>query len=186
MYLWSHGLMAMTADFESANLGSIPSETFLNLHLRKFILNVNSLMYTMVDRSNFAMYRAWRELENFDSKLNNNEISLNYNSRIYKINPGTKYPFHPPTIYLSNGTKLIYSPNNFPKRLWYDYNNKTNKCMCCYSLLCPDRWSAAMRIIHIIREYEEFVESLKTIQKKRIFKKINLPDDIIFYIEEFL
>ena len=65
-------------------------------------------------------------------------------------------------------------------------NLKKNNCMCCYSLLCPDRWSPAMRIIQIIQEYESFINSLKTIQKKRMFKKINLPDDMIGYILDFL
>ena len=136
-------------------------------------------MYTMVDRSNFAMYRAWRELENFDSKLMNNHIILNYNSKTYKIDTGTKYPFHPPTIYLTNGKQLIYTPNHFPSRLWYEYNNITNECKCCYSLLCPERWSPGIRIIHIIDEYESFINCLKTIQKKKMFKNVNLPDDMI-------
>ena len=141
----------------------------------------------MVDRSNFALYRAWIELENFDSKLKDNVIYLNYNSRTYTINPGSKYPFHPPTIYLPDDKKLIYNPNNFPSRLWNDYNNlKKNNCMCCYSLLCPERWSPSMRIINIIQEYESFIHNLKTIQKKRMFKKINLPDDMIGYILDFL
>ena len=61
----------------------------------------------MVDRSNFALYRAWRELENFDSKIKDNLIILNYNSRTYTINPGSKYPFHHPTIYLPGDKKLI-------------------------------------------------------------------------------
>ena len=141
----------------------------------------------MVDRSNFALYRAWRELENFDSKIKDNLIILNYNSRTYKIDTGTRYPFYPPTIYLQGDKKLSYNPINFPKRLWYDYNNNLKKnCMCCNSLLCPDRWSPGMRIIHIIQEYEKFIDTLKTIQKKRIFKKMILPDDMIGYILDFL
>ena len=114
----------------------------------------------MVDRSNFALYRAWRELENFDSKLKDNVIFLNYNSRTYKIDTGTRYPFYPPTIYLPDGKKIIYNPNNFPRRLWNEYNILTNKCMCCYSLLCPERWSPSMRIIQLIQEYESFINLL--------------------------
>lgn len=140
----------------------------------------------MVDRSNFALYRAWRELENFDSKLKDNLIILNYNSKTYKIDTGTRYPFHPPTIYLEGDKKLIYSPNYFPRRLWNEYNNLKNNCKCCNSLLCPDRWSPGMRIIHIIQEYEKFIDTLKTIQKKRMFKKVKLPDDMIGYILDFL
>jgi len=59
----------------------------------------------MVDRSNFALYRAWRELENFDSKLKDNVIFLNYNSRTYKINPGSKYPFFSHRLFISQVIK---------------------------------------------------------------------------------
>ena len=41
--IWSYGLMVMTADFESASLGSIPSRTFKIIKTTSHIQYFNSI-----------------------------------------------------------------------------------------------------------------------------------------------
>ncbi len=38
MFLWSYGLMVMTEDFESSNLGSIPSKTYFLICIIKILI----------------------------------------------------------------------------------------------------------------------------------------------------
>jgi hypothetical protein len=58
--------------------------------------------------------------------------------------------------------------------------------MCCENIQCPEKWSPTLNIFDILKEYEAFKEKLKTIQKKYMFKYINLPDDMIYEILGYL
>jgi hypothetical protein len=51
--------------------------------------------------------------------------------------------------------------------------------------MCPDNWSPTLGITDILKEFLEFVETLKTFQKLKMFQDVDLPDDMIFEIASF-
>lgn len=130
--------------------------------------------------------RIWNELKDYDHIIENNVFTLNYNQKQYIIDVGKFYPFRPPELIISNCNIISYNPRLYPIRLWNAYKKETGECICCHNMLCPDNWSPACRIFHVIHEYETFIERLKTIQKKRIFQHVQLPDDMIYYILDFV
>lgn len=130
--------------------------------------------------------RIVNEFKDFEYSIVNNVFMLNYNHKKYTIDVGNYYPFRPPELILSNQTIISYSPQLYPSRLWNEHRKQTGECMCCHNILCPENWSPARKLIHVIDEYESFVEQLKTIQKKRMFQYARLPDDMIYYILDFI
>lgn len=130
--------------------------------------------------------RMINELKKHKYTFEKNNFTINYNNRIYTVQISNYYPFRPPEFITCNGKPISYSPQMYPARLWEDYRKLTDECKCCTNSLCPNNWSPARTIISVIIEYENFIENLKTIQKKRIFKSVKLPDDMIFSILEFL
>ena len=144
-------------------------------------------MNTDVNTQRPSWYRRiYNELKNYEHSIEGNMFILKYNQKRYTIDVGNYYPFRPPELILSNQHIISYSPKLYPNRLWTEYQKETGECMCCHNLLCPDNWSPANNIVHVIDEYEAFIDRLKTIQKKRIFQSVNLPDDMIYYICMFL
>ena len=138
------------------------------------------------DFSKSCYRRMFNELREYKYKFDNNIFTINYNNRVYTVQISSGYPFRPPDFITCNGKPISYNPQMYPARLWDDYRKLTDECKCCNNSLCPNNWSPARTIISVIREYNLFVEQLKTFQKKRIFKKVSLPDDMIFSILEFL
>jgi hypothetical protein len=119
-------------------------------------------------------------------KLNDYEYIIKYKSNEFKIKIDNSYPFKPPLCYLKNGNMINnYNPQHFPKKLWKMYN-ESNKCMCCNNISCLEIWSPSQSFYEIIDEYINFVEKLKNIYKKHIFKNISLPNDLIYYILLYL
>jgi len=131
--------------------------------------------------------RFYKELikSDFFVKLNEYDYLIKYKSKQYTIKIDNSYPFKPPICYLKNGIRINYHPKQFPKRLW-DIYNELNECMCCNNISCPERWSPARSFYEIIDEYKNFVEKLKIIYKKQIFKNVSLPYDIIYSIFQYL
>jgi len=134
----------------------------------------------------FFWYRISRELEKYDYTILNDVFTFYYHGKLYTLDVGSSYPFRAPELIMSNDNIISYNPRLYPSRLWMEYKKQTNKCMCCDNMLCANNWSPARGIIHVIQEYEEFIETLKTMQKKRMAQYMHLPDDIIRYICEFL
>ena len=130
--------------------------------------------------------RIYKEIKDYNYEVEKDVFTLYYNEKKYTLDVGCYYPFRPPNLIMSNDKIISYNPNLYPIRLWDAYQEKTGKCMCCSNMLCADNWSPARRIIHAINEYENFIENLKTIQKIRIFKNVQLPDDMIYYILDFI
>jgi len=130
--------------------------------------------------------RIYNEIKCYDYSVENSIFTLHYHGKKYTLDVGCYYPFRPPSLIMSNDRIISYNPNLYPIRLWNAYREETGKCMCCHNILCPDNWSPARKIVHVIHEYEDFIERLKTIQKIRIFKNVQLPDDMIYYIVDFL
>jgi hypothetical protein len=115
-----------------------------------------------------------------------NIIWITYKKKQFKVNLSNNYPFRPPNCFLKDGTKMNYSPQTFPKRIYNIYKKQELVCMCCNNIMCPDRWSPMRRLIHIFDEYNQFIDNLKILYKKEIIKQLKLPDDMIFYISSFL
>lgn len=137
--------------------------------------------------NNSSWYRRiYNELKCYDYSVKNSIFTLHYHGKKYTLDVGCYYPFRPPSLIMSNDKIISYNPNLYPSRLWNAYREETGKCMCCHNIMCPDNWSPARKIFHVIHEYEDFIERLKTIQKIRIFKNVQLPDDMIYYIVDFL
>ena len=130
--------------------------------------------------------RLMRELQDYDSVIDDVNETVNFQYGKYDIHVSEfskGYPFQPPCVSI-NGKTLAYTPSFFPPRLISEYSKK-HKCPCCVSITCPDNWSPAFRITDILKEFLEFVETLKTFQKLQTFRDVNLPDDMIFEIASF-
>jgi len=101
------------------------------------------------------------------------------------------YPFTPPII------TLILTTNPTPqKRIPYMTWLKTSSrrvhqalktltntdCLCCSTILCPNRWSPAMTMRNILQEIETTQQLKRKIKyilaTKDIGKKFQLPEDI--------
>jgi ubiquitin-protein ligase len=63
-------------------------------------------------------------------------------------------------------------------------------CLCCSTILCPNRWSPAMTLRSILQEIETTQQLKQTIKyilaTKDIGKKYQLPEVIENYISDFL
>jgi hypothetical protein len=103
-----------------------------------------------------------------------------------KMSDLNRYPFFPPQTII-DGIAMSYASLAFPRRLYAEYFLKhDNKCPCCMSIACENNWSPSLGIMDILKEYFGFVETLKTYQKIKIFRDVNLPDDMINEIISFL
>ena len=130
--------------------------------------------------------RIGKELENIDYSLDVNEKSVEFLYKKYqaKFFFRENYPFLPPLLMIDN-KPISYNPSLFPTRLYQQYK-ELHVCPCCESITCPNNWTPAMGMLRILREYLDFVETLKNYQKKRIFQPNNLPDDVIKEIISFI
>ena len=114
-------------------------------------------------------------------------VQFRYGKYYVQMSELTHYPFYPPRMNI-NGRPLSYTPIHYPKRLYEEHTSSkyNNKCPCCVSIYCPDKWAPSLGIKHIMNEYIAFVEKLKTYQKIKIFRDVMLPDDMIGEIISFL
>jgi len=104
------------------------------------------------------------------------------------------YPFTPPTI-----TITTTMTNRIPYMTWLKTNSPrihqtlkkiTNTdCLCCSTILCPNRWSPTMTLRNILQEIERTHQLKRKIKyilaTKDIGKKFNLPEVIETYISGF-
>jgi ubiquitin-protein ligase len=118
----------------------------------------------------WLLNRLRKELKDYDSVMiddENETVSFQYGKYDIHVREFSKgYPFAPPRVSI-NGKTLAYTPSFFPARLISDYSAK-HKCPCCVSIMCPDNWSPTFGIADILKEFLEFVETLKTFQKTEI------------------
>jgi ubiquitin-protein ligase len=137
----------------------------------------------------WQLTRIRRELADIDDSFffdGEETIEFQYGKYAVIMSGLTSYPFSPPHVNI-NGQILSYTPRNFPKRLYKEHTlTYPHKCPCCVSIYCTENWSPALGIKHIMKEYIEFIEKLKTYQKIRMFQGIRMPDDIIKEIISFL
>ena len=135
----------------------------------------------------WLLKRLTRELHDYQPVIDNEEetVTFQYGKYYIQVSELSKgYPFSPPRVSI-DGKILAYTPSFFPSRLISEYSAK-HKCPCCVSITCPDNWSPSFRITDILKEFLEFVETLKTFQKMKMFNGANLPDDMIFEIASFI
>ena len=135
----------------------------------------------------FQERRIRKELINYDIHIDNDSNSVEFDFkgdhiRAHFLRP---YPFNPPIMY-KNGTRISFEPSQFPKRLIAQYTESARPCMCCNTITCPNNWSPVRRILHILSEYNTFIDQLKIYHKIRIFQDVYLPDDMIKNIVSFL
>jgi ubiquitin-protein ligase len=130
--------------------------------------------------------RLERELADhpFTSDGEDETVRFNFGKYAVEAYVGENYPFSPPRLTI-DGKTLSYTPTFFPPNLLASYA-KEYTCPCCVSITCPDNWSPAFHILDVLREYVDFVEKLKTFQKMRMFRRVALPDDMIYEIGSFL
>ena len=136
--------------------------------------------------SDFCKRRITKELTGYEYIIQNNFITLNYKEKQFLIEISNHYPFRPPHLLTCNNKIISYSPMNYPDKIWKQYRNDHNRCICCENMMCPDNWSPARVILHVVDEYLDFINALKTIIKKNICKKLRLPDDMIYMITSYL
>lgn len=129
--------------------------------------------------------RIIKELILYDVYFEDNMAHFIYNGNHISVLVGTNYPFTPPVVFI-NDNRIAYNYSLFPKRLWDTYFQHYKECKCCSNKCCPNNWSPALTIIHVLKEYEDFKETLKTFQKIKMFQYSSLPDDIIREINTYL
>ena len=135
----------------------------------------------------FQERRIRRELKNYDIHIDcdSNSVEFEFEGDRIRAHFLRPYPFNPPIMY-KNGRHISFEPSQFPKRLMAQYTKSARPCMCCNTITCPNNWSPVHCILHILREYNTFINQLKIYHKIRIFQDICLPDDIIKSIVSFL
>lgn len=130
--------------------------------------------------------RLHRELDEYSPIFSKDYLHVSFvcSKKQISVLLNEHYPFQCPIV-ISNNKYISYHNNDIPNRLLSEYVQKEG-CPCCSSITCPDNWSPALRIIHILREYDLFVDKLKLYNKIRITKHLNLPTDMIHMIISFL
>jgi len=115
----------------------------------------------------------------------------------FKLRLTGEYPFSPPKAEISldlKKWKLLHeeffkitegSIKNWRKK-WGKYH-----CACCKSLLCTDNWGPTLSILDISNELESHVDEKIEMREKLyldivVNNKVEMPEDIIEYIKEFI
>lgn len=121
----------------------------------------------------------------FHYKLAKEYVSFYYNNLHIKFIFPLHYPFSCPKEIFIDGR--LYDHN-----LLYFYSKKMEifmkthfktDCMICSSYLCPNNWLPTLGIIETIDQY---IERRKFIKKLHSLLKLEMPDDAILSILEFL
>lgn len=121
----------------------------------------------------------------FHYKLAKEYVSFYYNNLHIKFIFPIHYPFHcPKDLYIDD---KLYDHN-----LLYFYSTKMEifmqryfkiRCMICSSYLCQNNWLPTLGIIETIDQY---IERRIFIKKLHSLLKLEMPDDVILSILEFL
>ena len=115
----------------------------------------------------------------------------------FKLALTSEYPFSPPKAEISvdlNKWKLLHedffkitegSIKNWRKK-WGKYH-----CACCKSILCSDNWGPSLTILDISNELESHIDEKIEMREKLyldivVKNKVEIPEDIIEYIKEFI
>jgi ubiquitin-protein ligase len=108
------------------------------------------------------------------------------------------YPFTPPIITLTPNPNQK-TTKRIPYMTWLKTSSRRvhqalktltkTDCLCCSTILCPNRWSPAMTMRNILQEIETTQQLKRKIKyilvTKDIGKKFNLPEVVETYISGF-
>ena len=165
----------------NSNLNDVVEQNFLIRRLKREEKDFNNILYSF-----YYYYENSRlYLDIYFNKIKKYKISIHYD-----------YPFRPPVIYLyfKEGKSVNYL--DFLKK--YSYINIINKeikkynikCLCCKSLLCPGKWSPAIKIIKLLKECKNNCQIINSIFNKYWFlkhaNKMCIPNEIIDLIFSFI
>ena len=111
--------------------------------------------------------------------LEYNKFNLYIDLKIQKINlilgfniKDTSYPFRPPKVEVNFINYLSYLKyNNFYERYKID---KSNKCLCCSTIICRNNWGPAFTILKIVEEIKKnFTNKIRIIERFYFDKVLN-------------
>ena len=94
---------------------------------------------------------------NYSETLKEIIIDIDYENIRFVINE--HYPFKPPKMYVNNLEyyKLLFELQSSKADKLKELNEI---CLCCKSILCPNNWKPAYKIINIVEEYDSFKSML--------------------------
>jgi hypothetical protein len=118
----------------------------------------------------------------------NNTITLYHNDRFIDVELSTGWPFHPfKNLWINNKSVKL---NPIPCKILSRYRkNYGHKCPCCEVLLCGNNWSPAIRIKHIIDQYDDTMSKFNKLYYDEWFDRllcIEIPEDIKNTIKDYL
>lgn len=133
--------------------------------------------------------KTWHE---FNSK-GNRQISLdlekkiihvfylnvsNFKNVLFTLKIPDEYPFKPPKVFISTGKyeeRHILQLYKMTSKGQNELEKMTNmRCLCCFTILCSDKWHPTRNILDILNEIEYFLELRDRIRSRvsvRIFQK---------------
>ena len=120
------------------------------------------------------------EIDNIDNIDNSRNsyviitIMLNGDNTLYQLNITKEYPFHAPSIVRINykDYRFNYLKINSEKTLKELKEFIKFDCLCCSSILCPENWSPAIRLVKIIDEIKQIRYCRMIIIHRLLAKKI--------------
>ncbi len=120
----------------------------------------------------------------------------NFNDLLFKIRTDGEYPFSPPKVFISTGkykeTTILELYRT--TRLGQNELNElipSMKCLCCFTILCSEKWSPTNNILDVLKEIEFFLnlrDRIRTRVIARFFqrKERKLPADLWNEIIQFI
>jgi len=131
--------------------------------------------------------RLTLELREIIKYFNINEYSIDiiinntksYNIIIYNYNNDktydflmNDYPFYPPKLKINGKDENYYLQIKNKEFRYALFKYKNIDCFCCHSLTCINNWIPTKKMIDIIKQFEEFEEITKELNRKLITEKI--------------
>lgn len=91
-------------------------------------------------------------------------ISFLLKNKIVKIVFTKDYPFRKPNIFIDNVDYAKYQQLPFALQKIH-LMFKRDCCLVCQSYACADRWTVSVRIVDIIKEVDEKLDYIATLEK---------------------
>ena len=109
-------------------------------------------------------------------------VRVKIDKNLLEIKLSDAYPFHPPKLFINN----MHYRDMLHMQIPY-IQDKLNKmgiyCLCCKSILCPNFWNPAKKILDILNEFDENKNLLSKIIRAHYVEKVchskNIYDTLI-------
>ena len=143
--------------------------------------NSNILSRAVTNRLN-------REKLDFKYNNENNLLEIKHNNYKYGMSVDN-FPFRPPLNFSVNNKIVNYS--EMSKNVISILSDVFNvECLCCISILCPNKWHLSFKFMDIIDEYKKFTGIINSANNYKLLKDkgtLNIfPKEIIEEILKFL